>query len=449
MSKIKGIDRRSFIKQSTLGLVGGGVVSRTVYPSSNTPQNNAAVDMPRIKEFRTLGRTGFKVSDIGAGDFDDPGPFRALLDAGVNYVDTSETYGQHGRKIGETIKGRDRSSLFISSKLMADTSIRRIRTIGIDKDGFIQRANRVMETMQLDYLDCLMLSTPETVEMLKTPGFHEATAQLKKEGKIRFVGVSNHGSQWWMKKPKESMDKVLLAAAEDGRFDVMLLAYNFLKEDGSERVLEVCGQKNIGTTLMKTNPIRHYNSMKQWIERHRRAKGKELSAEEKENVDRMEKKVERAQDFINKYNLKSEKEIRDAAIKFVLSNPNVHTVCSTVLNYDDTREILQLSGGRLETRDKELLSAYSKECGSLYCRHACGVCEPHCPHEVPVNTIMRYDHYFVSQGREKHAMAKYAVLKSNKADKCQICAGYCESVCPYGVPVRALLSTAHHTLTLT
>jgi predicted aldo/keto reductase-like oxidoreductase len=448
MSQSRGTNRRNFIKLSTLGLIGSGVLSRKSFPGLILPQNSASEDMPRIKGYRTLGRTGFKVSDIGAGDFDDPGPFRALLDAGVNYIDTSETYGQHGRKIGEAIKGRERSSLFISSKLMADTSIRRIRTIGIDKNGFIQRANRVMEAMQIDYLDCLMLSSPETVETLKTPGFHEATEQLKKEGKIRFVGVSNHGSQWWMKKPKESMDKILLAAAEDGRFDMMLLAYNFLKEDGSEQVLEVCGQKNIGTTLMKTNPIRHYNYMKTWIERYRHSKGQELGEEEKENVARMEKKVERAQDFINKYNLKSEKEIRDAAIKFVLTNPNVHTVCATVLNYDDTREFLNLSGGRLEPKDKALLSAYADECGSLYCRHACGVCEPHCPYEVPVNTIMRYDHYYVSQGREKHAMSKYAALKSNKADKCQNCAGYCESACPYGVPVRALLATAHHTLTL-
>jgi predicted aldo/keto reductase-like oxidoreductase len=448
MNKIKAIDRRCFIKQSTLGLIGGGVLNQTGMSSTRDSQEEAASEMPRIKEYRTLGRTGFKVSDLGTGDFDDVGPFRALLDAGVNYIDTSETYGQHGRKIGEALKGRDRSSLFISSKLMADTSIRRIRTIGIDKEGFIQRANKVIEALQVDYLDCLMLSCPETVEMLKTPGFHEATEQLKKEGKIRYVGVSHHGSQWWMKKPEEPMEKVLLAAAEDGRFDVMLLAYNFLKEDQSERVLEVCGQKNIGITLMKTNPIRSYNNMKDWLERSRHSKGKELSEEEKESVLRMEKKVEDAQKFIKKYNLKSEKEIGDAAIKFVLSNQNVHTVCVTVLNYEDTRTFLRLSGSRLEPKDKELLSAYSKECGSLYCRHACGLCEPHCPHEVPVNTIMRYDHYFVSQGREKLAMTKYAALRSSRADKCQNCAGYCESACPYGVPVQALLAAAHQTLTL-
>jgi predicted aldo/keto reductase-like oxidoreductase len=444
MSKVKGIDRRNFIKMSALGLFGGGVINRTVVSRT---KDEAVSDSPRIKEYRTLGRTGFKVSDLGTGDFDDPGPFRGLLDAGVNYIDTSETYGQRGRKIGEAIKDRDRSSLFITSKLMADTSIRRIGTQGVTKEGFLKRAYRVIEALQTDYLDCLMISIPETVKMLKTPGFHAATEQLKKEGRIRFVGVSHHGSQWWMKKPKEPMEKILLAAAEDGRFDVMLLAYNFLKEDESERVLEVCAQKNIGTTLMKTNPIRSYSYMKQWLERARYSKGKVLSEEEKENVGRMEKKVENAQEFIKRHNLKSDKEIRDAAIRFVLSNPNVHTVCVTVLNYEEMRNYLKLSGSRLSSQDKTLLSAYKKECGSLYCRHACGLCESECPFGVPVNTIMRYDHYFVAQGREKHAMTQYAALESNKADKCQNCAGYCESACPYGVPIRTLLAAAHQTLT--
>jgi len=174
---------------------------------------------------------------------------------------------------------------------------------------------------------------------------------------------------------------------------------------------------------MKTNPIRSYNHMKEWLERSRYSKGKELSAEEKENVERMEKKVENAQEFIKRHNLKSDKEIRDAAIRFVLSNPNVHTVCVTVSNYEEMRSYLKLSGSRLKPQDKALLSAYKSECGSLYCRHACGRCEPECPHGIPVNTIMRYDHYFFSQGREKHAMAKYAALKSEKADNCQNCAG--------------------------
>lgn len=439
------MNRRNFFKTSTMGLLGGGALSR---PDVAKEQEASRI-APKIKGFRTLGRTGFRVSDIGAGDFDDPGPFSGLLDAGVNYIDTSESYGQHARKIGAAIQDRDRNSLFITCKLQADTSIRRIATIGIDKAGFLRRFFKMTEVMQLDYLDCLMLSSPETLDDLGCEGFHEAAQQLKKEGKVRFVGVSHHGSQWFLSKPEIPMDKILTAAAEDGRFDLMLLAYNFLKEDGSERLLETCAKKNIGTTLMKTTPIRSYaNLMDRYLER-KKSRGEELSREDRENVARMENKLERAQGFIKRHNLKNEQEIRDAAVKFVLSNPNVHTVCATVLNYDEMRSFIRLSGTRLENRDKEMLAAYARDCGGLYCRHACGVCEPSCPHEVPVNTILRYDHYFVAQRREKHAMTKYAELGSHRADICRDCEGFCEKACPYGVPAQALLAAAHRTLSMT
>ena len=436
------LGRRNFIKKSALGLLGGGIASR---PGFSDSQSRTEPESPRIKEYRTLGRTGFEVSDLGTGDFDDVGPFKALLDGGVNYIDTSEDYGQHGRKIGEAIQGRDRSSLFISSKLRADSSIRRIGQEGITKEGFIRRALRVMEALQVDYLDCLMLSSPETTEMLMCEGYHEATEQLKREGKIRFTGVSHHGSQWVLEEPKESMETILLKAAEDGRFDVMLLAYNFLKEDQSERVLEVCAREKVGTTLMKTNPVRSYNMLQEWLKRARTSRGKELTEEDRKNLARFEKKVEKAQEFIKRHNLKSDQEIRDAALKFCLSNLHVNTVCLTVMNFEQARDYLRLSGSRLESKDIALLKAYKDDCGGLYCRHACGLCEPSCPYRVPVNTIMRYDHYFVSQGREKHAMTQYTALRP-QADLCHSCGGHCESACPYGLPVRALLSAAHQTL---
>jgi uncharacterized protein len=440
----EGANRRDFLKKTTLGLLGSLTAGHSL---QSRPRTESAPDAPRIKEYRTLGRTGFKVSDLGTGDFEDPGPFRVLLDGGVNYIDTSEDYGQHGRMIGEAIQGRDRSSLFISSKLRADSSIRRIGKEGITKEGFIKRTLKIMEALQTDYLDCLMLSSPETRETLRCDGYHEAIKQLKKEGKVKFSGVTHHGSQWVFSEPKEPMETVLSSAAEDGRFDVMLLAYNFLKEDQSERVLDLCARENIGTTLMKTNPIRTYNWLKQWIERARTTRGRELTEEEKDNVARFEKKVERAQEFIKRHNLNGDKDIRDASLRFCLSNPKVNTVCLTVLNHEQALDYLRLSGSRLDSREASLLASYKADCGSLYCRHACGLCEPACPEHVPVNTIMRYDHYFASQGREKYAMASYAELRS-RADMCEHCPGHCESACPYGLPVRALLCSAHQALSM-
>ena len=450
MRRKTGLNRRSFIKNATVGLIGGGYLSRGF---SSATQVAADSETPRIKEYRTLGRTGFKVSDLGMGHVGDEGLLRTFLDAGVNYIDTSEGYRYNERVLGNAMDSLDRKSLFLTSKVIFHQGYTNSSQMGLTKEAFLKKAYRILESLRTDDLDCLMISTCESTEMIKNEAFHAATEQLKKEGRLKFVGVANHGSQYFGPPMKESMEEILLAAAEDGRFDVVLMAYNFLKDDKSERVLEVCAQKNIGTTLMKVNPIRTYNELKEWLDntqdkegliRRAAEQGVSLLDEEK----RMKKKVEKAQGFIKQHNLKSDKEIRDAAIRFVLSNPNVNTVCYTLENYTETREFLELSGSRLTSRDKELLASYSRECGSLYCRHACGLCESVCPHQVPINTIMRYDHYFVAQGREKHAMAEYAALGTAKADICQNCSGQCESGCPYGVPVQALLATAHQTLSL-
>jgi predicted aldo/keto reductase-like oxidoreductase len=291
-----------------------------------------------------------------------------------------------------------------------------------------------------------MFADAKSVDSLKQEGFHAAVKQLKEEGRVKFVGISYHGFEW-QEDRKETMDKILLTAAEDGRFDVMLLVYNFLKQDMSERVLRACSEKNIGTTLMKTEPARLYYGVKQWIEDQEK-EGKEVGEGVRKTFSELKEKLDEGQGFYKEYNLKTPAEIRDAAIRFVLSNSDVNTACISFRNYDDLKDYIRLSGSRLTSKDESLLNAYSQKCGSLYCRHACGLCESECPHKVPVNAIMRYDHYFEAQGREKYAMIKYAALPTAKADKCLSCPGPCQKACPYGVLVQGLLIHAHQIMTL-
>ena len=61
---------------------------------------------------------------------------------------------------------------------------------------------------------------------------------------------------------------------------------------------------------------------------------------------------------------------------------------------------------------------------------------------------MRYNHYFLAQGREKEAMLKYSEIPGVRADACVHCPGHCKRACPYGVPVQQMLLLAHHQLTL-
>ena len=438
MSNTSGMNRRRFLKNSAFGagalgagLLGGGNV---LHSREKAEEKNE--EGWKIKEYRTLGRTGFKVSDIGSGYVKDPTVLEKMLDAGINYIDSAESY-KNEKVIGDVIKKRDRKKVFITTKLEIQKDL--------TKEGFLARARKCLERLQTDYIDCLMMHSPDTVEMIKTPGFHEAMKQLKSEGRLRHVGISNHGTNHVMES-KDSMKKILTAAAMDGRFDVFLMAYNFIQEDNGAEVLEICKGKNIGTTLMKVNPIGNLPRLRQRIE-ELKAEGKEIPEYFPQFVAKLEDKEKKGRGFIEKYGLDNAKKLRDASIRFCLSNPNVNTVCCAFRSFDDLDAFIPLSGTRFSEPEKKALALYKEGCGSLYCRHACGLCEPSCPHGVPVNSIMRYNHYYDAQGKEKFAMKNYAKLPTN-AEKCAQCSGYCESACPYDVPIHGLLNIAHRSLTL-
>jgi predicted aldo/keto reductase-like oxidoreductase len=439
MLRINAIGRRSFLKKSLAGVFGAGLAGEAGRRDAegSTPRKTGEEPI-KIKEYRTLGRTGFKVSDIAAGYIQDDGVLAAALETGVNYIDTAEQYPGHHRVVAKALAGRDRKSLFLTTKIQVldDKS----------KAGFLKRARKCLEDLQTDYIDCLMMHMPERVETLKTEGFHEAMRELKAEGRLRFTGVSHHGS-FWYRAPEESMEAVLGAAAEDGRFDVFLLAYNFLQMDQGNRILKLCRDKNIGTTLMKTTPVAIYDLMKSRIEDLQK-QGKTASPLQVEGLRRYQEIFDKAQEFIKAHSLRNSEEIKTAAIRFCLGHPDVNAVCFIARTYEEMHSFVRISGTRLSPADEGRLDDYRRGCGELYCRHACGLCEPSCPSGVPVNTIARYLQYSAGQGREREAMGLYADIPGAKADACRDCPAPCEAACPYGVPVHGLLLLADRQLSL-
>lgn len=439
MEKNEVLNRRNFIKTSAIGMVGLSVSGSGNFASEENKKGTSV--KPRIKKFNILGRTGFKVSDIGIGTSRVyPVPvITALLDAGVNYIDTAERYGRGAseKSIAQAIKGRDRKSLFITTKLhLTETT----STEEIDK-----RFNKCLGRLETDYIDCLMIHGASSLAVLKNKNFHLAVKKLKAEGKLRFTGVSNHGTRFG--RSEDVMKKVLMGAIDDGRFDVLLVVYNFLKRDPGEKILEACKKKNIGVTIMKSNPVGRYFDIKERIEQLKK-EGKEIDTRTKNYYDRLKETASRAEFFIKKHNLENSEEIRDAALKFVLNNPNVSVLNLAFNNFDDIEKMLILSGTKLSRTEKHKLNYYAHGLSELYCRHGCGICESSCPENIPVNTIMRYNHYFDANGSEKFAMQKYAGLSGLNSDACKKCSGICERSCPFNVPVKGLLILADHRLTL-
>ncbi|MBN1224972.1 MAG: aldo/keto reductase [Candidatus Aminicenantes bacterium] len=437
MKEKQFLSRRRFLGGAAAAAAGAGIgIPKRLFAGSRYEETSE----PKIKEYRTLGRTGFKASDIGlgAGYVTDTALMGAILDSGINYIDSAESYGQGQveRTFGEAMKNRDRKSVFITSKM----GLREEDT----KEGLKERALKCLERIQSEYVDCMMIHMPSSVALMKHEGFHAAIRELKTEGKVRFCGLSQHGSQW--QDLPETMEQVCLAAAEDGRFDVMLFVYNFIQTDMGEKILKVCKEKNIGATLMKTNPVGKYLAMKGMMEQMQK-EGQEIPDYFSKLIPRVKATADMAESFKQKFNLTNDNEVRDAALKFVLNNPNVSSACVSVTNFDDLKAFVKLSGQKFDLKAQQTLAAYRSVFGGLYCRHACGQCESSCPQRVPVNTIMRYYHYFTAQGREKAAMTKYAGLP-NKANVCADCAGHCEKACPYGVPIHGELAIAHKTLSL-
>jgi len=133
MTQKDNINRRNFLKNSALGImgIGAGIGTGTALhvdaAKGGADQDEEKKTEPaRIKSYRTLGRTGFKVSDISSGGPMDEGILNALLDAGVNYIDTAESYGNGKSETvtGKIVKNRDRKSIFFQRKVFSILSIR-------------------------------------------------------------------------------------------------------------------------------------------------------------------------------------------------------------------------------------------------------------------------------------------------------------------------------------
>jgi predicted aldo/keto reductase-like oxidoreductase len=435
------MNRRKFIKNSTLGFLGSGmIVTRKIPIIHYNEEGSATDDMPVIKEYRTLGRTGFRVSDISSGAPRNETLLKSLLNAGVNFIDTGEDYdnGNNERLIGKVLKEFDRKKIFILSKLYSEDK----KFNG--KEDVLNRVRKALERLDTDYIDCVGIHEVTKSEHLKEENFHAAIAQLKAEGRVKYTGCSCHGNAH-LADPEESIDKVLLSAVDDGRFDVFLMTYNFMNAPQADPVLDACEEKGIGTAIMKSNPVMIYEILDGYIKKMEE-KGDTVPEYYSIFHDKYLKQNEYAKEYFKKYDASGSEELARAAQLFVLSNPKAHTTCIDFRNINDIETLLSLSGKRIESFQTEILDHYIEKFGYLNCRIGCNLCENACPHKVPVNTILRYNYYFQKKGDQKHAMGLYKNLRSTKPELCSSCPGYCEDACPYGVAAKGLLAIAHENL---
>lgn len=407
----------------------------------------------KVCGYRTLGRTGFKASDISMGGTrnKDTSVVRYAFDHGVNLFDTAERYvnGQSERIFGEALKHIDRKKVFITTKIHLGKKD--------DEASVLERFRKCQERLGTDYIDAFFMHSVSKPEDIEHAGFHSATDQLKKEGRLKYIALSSHTGRG---DEGDGVEKILCKAADDGRFDLMLLIYNFMNKESGERILAACKKNNVGTIAMKTapgvlkvDPIDPENLTEDQEDMVEMMKNfgadREMAIERmKRGLPRMKENAEKTKPFAEKYEIKTKDHLHKASIQWVLNNPGIHTACVSFGDFELVDKILSISGKELSQASIEMLNDYEKSFGDQYCRHGCKECAKVCPSGLSVSSIMRYAYYFQCQGREKDAMAMYSRLKGHDATNCFTCKAPCVKACPHNVDVPTQLLRAHTLLTL-
>ena len=207
-------------------------------------------------ERRRLGGTDLELSVIGLGtwvfggrwggadDEDSLAACHAALDAGLNWIDTADIYGQHRaeRIVGRAVRARRDEVIVATKGGVAWTTDPELR-IWRDASGDYLRAavDRSLEALGVDVIDLYQVHWPVSdVPPEETMG---AMEEIRAAGKIRAIGVTNYDADQ------------LAAAAAAGPLDSFQVGYHLMRREVEEAELPWCAEHGVG--VLAYGPLAH------------------------------------------------------------------------------------------------------------------------------------------------------------------------------------------------
>ena len=299
-------------------------------------------------EYRTLGRTGLRVSVIGLGTMVHAGHFGPMNDAesldaidtalelGVNFIDTSDAYGAGYSEtlLGKSLKGR-RDKVILATK-GGNTMVGPNRGKTDFSAPYIGRVmDESLKRLQTDYIDLYQLHNPN-VEVIERGEVWELLERRKKEGKIRYYGVSIN-----------KMDEGV-AAVRGGRSDTIQVEYNMLVQEAAQEVFPLAQKASVG--VIARAPLRRsLLTGKLTPADQERFQGEDVRARNfaGDVFARELKKVESLR-FLERGSGRS---LAQAAIAFCLAHPAVSVVIPGARNGQQMRENTTAADLRLPPED--------------------------------------------------------------------------------------------------
>jgi aryl-alcohol dehydrogenase-like predicted oxidoreductase len=365
-----------------LALPAAGLASTTSGPAP-APQQ-AAPAQGKIT-YRTLGKTGLKVSTVGYGAMitSDATVITRAADMGINYFDTSRGYsgGQNERMVGTGL-GAKRKDVYISSKCEAK-----------DKAGCLANLETSLKELNTDHLDVWLLHKFDTAAEI-TDELVDALRTAKQQGKTRFIGVSTHGLP-------DVVDRVIQC-----KLDVLQTLYSFASAATYGPAIEKLHKAGVGVVAMKV----------------------------------MAKSAPRGQ-VGPAGALAKAANFAPAALKWVLKNPFIDTTVPSMTDIDQLEQNFRVMAEKFTDADAKLLTARLEEITPYFCR-MCGECKGQCPKGLPVSDLVRFVMYADGYGQFNLGRENFRQLAAEHQDaRCSDCKT-CAVQCPHGVHVAQRLMRA-------
>lgn len=187
-------------------------------------------------DYVTLGRTGIKVNKNGFGALPvqrvNKDEARVILqkayDHGINFFDSARAYTDSEEKIGLSL-GDVRENIYISTK-----------TAALTVEDFWQDLETSLELLKSDYIDIYQFHNPSFCPQPNDgTGLYEAMLEAKKQGKIHFIGLTNHRLH------------VAKEAVESGLYDTVQFPFSYLASKQEQELVQLCREKEVGFICMK------------------------------------------------------------------------------------------------------------------------------------------------------------------------------------------------------
>lgn len=405
MKDKNAIERRRFLKLSSAAVLAGltGKLTGNQQEKGLSVIEEAAQKVGKLPR-RKLGYSQRDISVIiGSGDME-LFPMEAGVLCGMNYWHKANRWMNSGAP-DTIIKNREAHYCQVT----VDRAGTDHYNGHFDEEEHYRYVKEALKKTGLGYFDDMQLhfGYHNTEELKQDRTFIRAFERLKKEGIVKHLCLSQHSYEGSSRvKNGQSAAEVLTAVVEDGIYEHAQFMYSYGGDPEMDKFIEFAREKNFGTIAMKT--ARGIGRMKQ------------------------------DESFMAK--LPEDTSPHNALVRWLTTRTKLDAAVIRVRNLDEFTETYSGAGRDLRARDIRAIEMMTAEADRTACR-LCGKCQSHCPQQIPITDILRFERYAMDDHDWIKAGKLYSELPT-KGDRCIKCES-CVQSCPLNLQIPEKIARAH------